>query len=157
MGLLDDSLELRNQALLDERRDIEAADAAKKAKVENVELESAEVEVSEDTEATELRQKSDLLELEQGVDVEAVADEELLEAANVEVVEGGELGKGLEVEAVDSEKVLEVLVAEVEVVEGTEVNAGALLSGGRGAGRGSSGESGKSADEDGRGLHFDWV
>lgn len=151
--LLDDGLDLGGQGLVDEVGDVEAADAVDEAEVEDVDLEGAEVEVAEDAEAAELRQQSDLLELEDVVEAEGVADEELLEAADVEVVEGGQLREGLQVEAVDGQQVLQVLVGEGEVVERAEVDRAALL--GDGAGGGSGSDSSEDAGEDGRGLHFE--
>lgn len=155
LGLLDDGLDLGDERLVDKRADVEATNATNETKVEDVKLERAEIEVAEETEAAELRQESNLLQLEESVDVELVLDKQLLEATDVEVVEGSQLSESLEVEVVDGEQVLEVLVGEAEVVELADVEGSSLLGGGRSAGGSSSSDSGEGADEDGGDLHFD--
>ncbi len=160
-GRLDDGLELGDQGGVDEGGEVEAADGgAEQAEVEGAELEGGEVEVAEDAEAGELAQQGDLLQLQQGVDVERVLHEDVLEAAQVQVVERGQLHERLQVEPVDGVEVLQVLVGERELVEGAQVDREPLRGGGRrgrggGSGRGRGGEGREGADDDADGLHLD--
>lgn len=154
-SLLDDGLDLRDEGLVDQRGDIEAADgAAEDAEVEGVDLEGGQVEVAEDAEPAELGEQGDLLQLQEGVDVDGVLHEDGLEHVQVQVVDGRQLHQRVQVQAVDRVEVLQVLVLERELVEGVQVHGRPLLR--LGAGRGGAGDGGKGADEHRSRLHFCW-
>jgi hypothetical protein len=149
---LDHLCDLGHQRLVNQAVDVEAAHAVDQAKVEVAKVERRQVEAVEQAQLPQLQNHLQLLELEQRLQVELALLEQVLERQNVEVVDRAELRQKLQIQAVDNVKVLEVLVLEVEVVELRQVERGA----GRDVrGRGGSGNSGKGADEDAGGLHFE--
>ena len=146
-------LDLGNNRGIDETAKVETADVADEAEVEGIEAEGGEIKAVEDTNLAEGKEGLELLELQDGVEVKDVALEEALEAEDVKVVDGAELGKQVQVEAVDGCQVLDVdRVEAAEVVDAGKVDVAALLDL---LGRSSSGQSGKSRDDDADGLHFD--
>lgn len=148
-------LDLGDQRLVDEGAEVEAANVVDEAEVQATELETREIEAVEDTNLAEGQEGLELLELQDGVEVEDVVLEQTREGVDVEVVDLAELSEELEVEAVDGSQVLDVQgVERAKVVELREVdNATALnlLS------RSSNGHGGEGRDEEAGGLHFDGV
>ncbi len=90
LTLAGDYLNLRNSRLLDELSEVEAADVAEETELESAELQAGEIEAVEQTELLKLEDLLELLELEQGVEVKAVALEQVLEGEHVEVVDRAE-------------------------------------------------------------------
>jgi len=150
-NLLRYCLDLGDQRLVDQLAEVEAANDVHETQVEGAQVEAREVESVEDTNLSEGQEGLELLELQDGVQVEVVALEQVLEAVDVEVVDVAELSKEGQVEAVDGGQVLDVNGVEaVQVVEPGEVDiaAGLDLLGGS-----SEGHSGEGRDEEAGGLH----
>lgn len=145
------SLDLRDQGSIDERAEVESANVVDETELEELELEVAEVEGVENTELAKLEQDLELLELQDGVDVEDVGGEQRLKAESVEVVLDGELLQETQVERVDDVEVAQVQGVEAEAVELGSVENTALLSSGGGSGQG-----GEGAGDDGGETHFDY-
>lgn len=146
-----DGLDLGDQRSIDERAEVESTDVVDEAELESSKVEAGEVEGVEDAELTELEEHLQLLELEDGVDVEDVGREQGLEGQSVEVVLDGELLEQAQVEGVDDVEVAQVKGVEAEAVELGSVENTTLLSSG-----GSSGEGGESASDHGGETHFDY-
>lgn len=148
---LDDRGDLGNQRSINQRAQVEGTNVVDEAELEKLELQVAEVEGIKHAELTELEEDLELLELEDGVDVEDVGREQTLESQSVEVVADGELLEETQVQRVDDVQVAEVKGVEAQVVQGAGIEDTALLSSGGGRGNG-----GKSASEDSGELHFDY-
>jgi len=161
-------LHLGNNAGVDERVEADATkvqqtsikDAATEAEaIETAELEVGEVEVVEDTSIVELLEILELLEEEDVLNFNIVADvEQVLETTNVQVVIVGEQRQDVKVEAVELGKVVQVDRLEaVEVVELADIERERALLNLLLRGGGRSDQSGEGRNEDGSGLHFDDV
>lgn len=146
-----DGLDLRHQGSIDERAEVESTDVVDEAELESGKVQAAEVEGVEDAELTELEQGLELLELQDGVDVEDVGGEQRLKGQSVEVVLDGELLEQTQVEGVDDVEVAQVQGVEAEAVELGGVEGTTLLSSG-----GGSGEGGEGASDHGGETHFDY-
>src|SRR4051794_14930421 len=84
-------LDLGHNVGLDELVEVDAIEVVDQAKVETLELEAAEVELVEDSSRLQLEQGLELLKRQDGVQVKRLGLEQVLEAANVEVVDLGKL------------------------------------------------------------------
>lgn len=151
VGRCDNLVDLGDQGLVDELAQVDLANALDEAEVQPAEVQLGEVDVAEDALLLDRQEGGQLLQLEQGVEVEVLGGEEALERGEVEVVDLAELAKVLEVEVVEGEEVVEVEVLEaLEVVQEVQVNVGAGLVG-SGGWRGSGGvdEGGEGREDDG--------
>ena len=145
--------DLGNQRLVNDGAEVKASNTVDETKLELLELQGSKVELVEDTQVGKLEEGLELLELEDGVEVEDVVLEEALESQRVEVVVDGQGVQELKIQGVDDVQVLNVNGVEVaETVQERQVNGstGVNLLGG-----GGNGESGESASEDSGELHFD--
>ena len=151
-------LDLGDDVGLDELAEVGTAEVQETGLEESVlEVELGEVEATEDTELSNSGQVGELLELEEGVEVQevVVGVEETIELVEAEVLVQGELLEDVEVveAVVETEDVVDVGRREAveataeEVVETTLLNL--LLSGGR------SDQGGEGRNDNGGGLHLD--
>jgi hypothetical protein len=150
-ALLDNILDLRSQRLVNELRQIDAANVVDESKVQCFQFQGAEVKAAQNTNVLELDDHLDLLELEKRVQVEVVVVEQALEGVEVEVVGLSELHQRLQFQVADDAHVTNIDAAELEVVELAcrEITGPALR------GRGSRGNS-REGEYDGRGeLHLE--
>jgi len=151
-------LDLGDDVGLDELAEVGTAEVQQTGLEESVlEVELGEDEATEDAELSDSGQVGELLELEDGVEVQelVVGVEEAIELVEAEVLVQGELLEDVEVvdTVVETEDVVDVGRREAveataeEVVETTLLNL--LLSGGR------SDQGGEGRNDNGGGLHLD--
>jgi hypothetical protein len=156
--LRSNGLDLGDNVGLDELVEVEATKVQQTGVEDTAEVEAGEVEAAEDTELSNGEEIIDLLEEEQGLDVELVGAkvEETAELVEAKVLLEGELLEESELlgTTVETEEVVDVLgskAAEVAQEAGVKDGAGLRL---LDVGGGRSNQGGEGRDDDGGGLHF---
>lgn len=155
--LRSNGLHLGDNVGLDELVEVEAAKVQQTGVEDTAEVEAGEVEAAEDTELSNGEEIIDLLEEEQGLNVELVGAnvEETAELIEAEVLLEGELLEESELlrTTIETEEVVDVLGSKAaKVAQGAGVKGAGLRLLDIGGGR--SNQGGEGRDDDGRGLHF---
>lgn len=108
LTIVSNGLDLRHQGGIDERAKVEGAHVVDQAKVEDTEVERGKVKCVENTELTELNNGVQLLELEDGINIEDLCLEQTLEGQSIQVVIDGERLENGEVDIVDGAQVANI-------------------------------------------------
>lgn len=163
---LHNSLDLGNNSNVDNAGNIKGANAIDYAQVKAGQVQPSKVELVEYASLGNSQNSLQLLELEESIQVECVIVEDVCKGKNIKVVLTTQNLKEVEIQAVHLEKIPQILLLEVQIIQLPSIKRGALedRQSNRRSGFGlslrsrrrrSGGDGSESTSDDGRQLHCD--